>query len=220
MFDDDWETISGQAAGNIELFNLSNQINLIRAFIVFLKFHDRGKGTALAANPPDTVLMELHRAATLLLLHQPGKIREAEDDVVVQFQGKIVHRPPTGDRVQDWLERFFSELRERWSTDSAIRIAAFALWMISWIHPFKNGNGRTARAFAYLCLCLKLGFELPGRKIITDLIMNNKVEFEGGLRVADQTFAAVGVADISVLEAFLARLLALQLSSVDTDGSA
>ncbi len=90
--------------------------------------------------------------------------------------------------------------------------------MISWIHPFKNGNGRTARAFAYLCLCLKLGFELPGRKTLMDLITSNKVEFEGGLRVADRTFAAVGVADTSVLEAFLARLLALQLSSIDADG--
>ncbi|MFX9016038.1 Fic family protein, partial [Acinetobacter baumannii] len=45
------------------------------------------------------------------------------------------------------VQEFFEELINIWRTGDALDATAFALWRINWIHPFKNGNGRTARAF-------------------------------------------------------------------------
>jgi Fic family protein len=50
------------------------------------------------------------------------------------------------------MTAFFAELRGIWTNGDALDAAAFALWRLNWVHSFKNGNGRTARAFAYWCL--------------------------------------------------------------------
>ena len=49
-------------------------------------------------------------------------------------------------------------------------VATFALWRINYIHPFVNGNGRTARAACYYILCVMLGGLLPGQEILPELL--------------------------------------------------
>jgi hypothetical protein len=44
------------------------------------------------------------------------------------------------------------------------------MWRTNWVHPFDDGNGRTARAASYLVLCVKLGYRLPGKKSLIDLV--------------------------------------------------
>ena len=44
------------------------------------------------------------------------------------------------------------------------------LWGINHIHPFINGNGRTARAACYFVLCVKAGKLLRGTQILPELL--------------------------------------------------
>jgi len=45
------------------------------------------------------------------------------------------------------MDAFFSLIHENWTiVDHPTTLAAFALWNLNWIHPFIEGNGRTARA--------------------------------------------------------------------------
>jgi Fic family protein len=101
-----------------------------------------------------------------------------------------------------------------WQNANAIQVAAFCLWKINWIHPFKNGNGRCARAFMYACLCLKYGFMLPGTPTIIDLISADKQPFEAALKTADISLAQTGTVDCTELENYLNDLLIKQLSTV------
>jgi fido (protein-threonine AMPylation protein) len=48
------------------------------------------------------------------------------------------------------------------------------MWRINWIHPFDDGNGRTARMASYAVLCVLLGYELPGTKAIFEQIAEHK----------------------------------------------
>jgi Fic family protein len=99
---------------------------------------------------------------------------------------------------------------------SPIDVAAFCLWRLNWIHPFKNGNGRCAPAFTYACLCLKFGFMLPGAPTVIELIMNDRDPYEAALRDADQKLVANKVVDTSQMEAVLEGLLMKQLGSIPT----
>ena len=113
------------------------------------------------------------------------------------------------------MKEFFEELQTTWISGDALDVAAFALWRINWIHPFKNGNGRTARSFSYTCLCAKLGVMLPGTTTIIDQIMTTRRACEAALRVADAAAAANPLArDLTAMRVYLDGLLQIQINSV------
>jgi Fic family protein len=148
-----------------------------------------------------------------LLLGKPGEYREGEVHVAAS-DGSIVHTPPSVGEVQKRMDTFFAWLNGRWADNDAVYLAALCLWMLNWVHPFKNGNGRTARGFAYACLSLKLGFVLPGSPTVIDLIMRNRDEYQAALKAADVSFEATGEPDLIAMSAFIHRLLTEQLSTV------
>ena len=61
------------------------------------------------------------------------------------------------------------------------------LWRITHIHPFVNGNGRTARAVCYFILCVKAGIWLPGNTILPEQLRREPIrtEYVAALREAD-----------------------------------
>ena len=85
------------------------------------------------------------------------------------------------------------------------------------IHPFINGNGRTARAASYFVLCVKSGGWLAGETILPELIRRNRNEYVEALKKVDKSLKA-GALDMSVLHALLSRLLAEQLQSAPSPG--
>ena len=73
--------------------------------------------------------------------------------------------PPHFKEVPNQMDRFFSVVHENWEIlDHPTMIPAYALRRLNWIHPFVEGNGRTAGAACYYLLCLKQGRLLPGKK--------------------------------------------------------
>jgi len=84
------------------------------------------------------------------------------------------------------------------------------LWRLNWIHPFNDGNGRTARAACYFLLCVRSGALLPGRRIVPERIRESREGYEAALTAADRAWDA-GHLDFSEMEAYLSRLLQEQL---------
>ena len=85
------------------------------------------------------------------------------------------HRPPHFKDVPNHMDRFFSVIHENWTTyDHPTLLAAYALWRLNWIHPFVEGNGRTARAACYYLICMKQGKLLLGKKIVPERIRENR----------------------------------------------
>jgi Fic family protein len=97
-------------------------------------------------------------------------------------------------------------------------LGAYVMWRINWIHPFDDGNGRTARAAAYLVLCVKLGYRLPGKRSLVDFIVGNKRPYYNALEDADAAMRH-GRIDASTLEGLLEKLLSAQLVSVLEDAT-
>ena len=90
-------------------------------------------------------------------------------------------------------------------------LPAYALWRMNWIHPFVEGNGRTARAACYYLVCLKQGRLLQGNKIVPERIRENRKPYYVALRAADDAWGA-GHFDVNELAAYLGGLLKDQLT--------
>ncbi|MCT8267708.1 Fic family protein [Afifella sp. JA880] len=120
------------------------------------------------------------------------------------------HKPPHFKDVGDWMDRFISNVHENWYIWSPTELAAYGLWRLNWIHPFVEGNGRTARAASYYLLCVRAGALLPGRKILPERIREDRRGYEDALAAADQAWEN-GHLDFTEMEDYLAALVQAQL---------
>ncbi len=87
------------------------------------------------------------------------------------------------------------------------------------IHPFADGNGRTARAVSYVVLSIKLDSLLPGVPTIPDQISEDKEPYYKALEVADEAWKSSGHADVSALEAMIEVMLAKQLVAAASEAA-
>jgi Fic family protein len=122
------------------------------------------------------------------------------------------YEPPAFYRVDALMEDFVNSVNRSWENTDAVLLATFVLWRLNHIHPFINGNGRTARAAAYYVLCLKLGGLLPGQVTLPELLKRDRADYCTALQAADASLAT-GTLDLSQLHALMLKLLAEQLSS-------
>ncbi len=213
MLDPNWDLIDGEAAHAIEVLNYANQINVIEALFRFAMHHGGTDKLGGCKNwPNDQACCELHRTGTLFLLKAPGVYRDVP--VEVGNGTEVFYVPPPHEQVPVHMKTFFDELNAMWASASPVEVGAFCLWKLNWIHPFKNGNGRCARAFTYACLCLKFGMMLPGRSTVIDLVMADRGPYESALRAADKSLKETGVPDLGPMESYMHTLLIKQLSSI------
>jgi Fic family protein len=153
------------------------------------------------------VLWALNHAAVANISQFGGRFRE--EPIYVAN-----HIPPHFRQVPELMDRFISFIHENWDTVSPTELAAYGLWRLNWIHPFIEGNGRTARAVCYYLLCTKYGGLLRGSKIVPERIRDNRPPYYAALRAADKAWED-GHLDLSELEAYLAKLVDDQLSDAD-----
>lgn len=123
------------------------------------------------------------------------------------------HRPPMPHSVPAQMEHFVHYINSKWAEFDAPKLAAFVLWRLNHIHPFINGNGRTARAAAYFVVCLKLGGALPGKKTLPELLCYNRNEYVAALKVADRTQIKNARPDVGPLANLIGQLLDEQIKS-------
>lgn len=211
--DSGWDLINGPVADEIEEVN---RTSLMCVAAAMTKSMLAQRDNSVSPIPDAAALRILHRAATLFLMKHPGRYRDY--DMHVEEGGQIVFRAQPWQEVRPHMRDFFRRLRILWGEGDALDVAAFALWRLTWIHPFGDGNGRTALAFAYVCLCLKLGAWLPGDRTIVRQFAQDRDASRDLLRAADRSCEATGAApDLSALKSYLDSLLLNQIRSAESD---
>jgi Fic family protein len=128
------------------------------------------------------------------------------------------HQPPPPESIEKHLCEMCSYVNQNWNRmtndlKDAIHLSAYLMWRLNWIHPFRDGNGRTSRAVSYLVLSVRLGQLLPGVPTIADQIVDNKQPYYAALDAADAAWKS-GQVDVTVMESLLRRLLERQLNTV------
>ena len=116
-----------------------------------------------------------------------------------------VYVPPEPERIRALMDEFLVEVDDRWGESGAVALGAWALWRINHIHPFVNGNGRTARALCYYIICVKFGLWLPGSVILPHRLTQHRPDYHEALRVAD-------TGNLEPLNSLVEQLLEAQVS--------
>lgn len=161
------------------------------------------------------MLMELARIAVDQLIENPGAYRQTPMKIR-SAKGDARHEPPRWEDVPDLVDEMCEYVNQNWNKP-ALHLAAYLLWRVNWIHPFSDGNGRTARAISYLVLCVRLRQRLPGDRTMPDFISDEKSPYYSGLEAADAACSR-GKIDVSALESYLRELLVQQVTQAASSG--
>jgi Fic family protein len=159
-----------------------------------------------------SLLLSLHRLALEGISAYAGVYRPAGIEI-----GGSRHVPVGAHLVPEQMELMCDYVNDQWQSSSALHLAAYVLWRLNWIHPFTDGNGRTARATSYLVMCVRLGYPLYGRESVPAQIAQDKRPYYDALEAADTAWRDGGRVDVSKMEELLDTLLARQLLSVISD---
>jgi Fic family protein len=192
-----------EAENGIRQFELA--INIIRCYV-----KDRERPFRLR----QSILMQLHAQALEGIHTLAGTFRNGP----VKIHGSK-HVPVGAFKVADEVADLCEYVNARWNEKSALHLAAYVLWRLNWIHPFADGNGRTARALSYVVLSIKLDSLLPGTKTIPDQIADDKKPYYAALEAADAK-CETGDIDLSDLERLLSDMLVNQLAQAASEAQA
>jgi len=134
-------------------------------------------------------LLELHKLVTRDTLENPadeGSLRNQQVAVVNRATGQIIFMPPPTDRVgalvEEFLEWFNSE--EVNEIDPVLE-AGLAHYELVRIHPFVDGNGRTARVMASIVL-FKRAFDIKRFFALDDYYDKDRRAYYAALKTVDQ----------------------------------
>jgi Fic family protein len=193
LLSDPDEIARREAENGLRQFTLA--LDIIRSYV-----KDAERPFKLRAGP----ILQLHQAALDGLHRLAGTFR----NTTVTIHGSR-HQPPEPALVADEVQALCEYINDNWNK-SAVHLAAYVLWKMNWIHPFADGNGRTARAVSYVVLSIKLDSLLPGTPTIPEQIASNKDPYYKALEEADKAWTLENI-DVSALEELLGDMLAHQL---------
>lgn len=190
-----------------ELFDRIEEKNLLRQYDLLTNCIEIGLHKGIDAFDKYT-LWALNAAATANVCQHGGRFRRQPI-----YVGS--HIPPHFDKVERYMDEFISVIHENWDViEDPTTLAAYTLWRINWIHPFIEGNGRTARAACYYILCMQQGRLLGGEKTVPERIRETRTEYYAALNEADKHWAD-GHFNVDALAKYLAKLLRLQITNAD-----
>jgi len=185
---------------DLEIANGNRQYDFLRSIVA----------TSLAVGRPflsSHVIKSLNFQAITCLHTNAGEYRPCRVTV-----GD--YEPPAHYRVQALMDDFVNIVNRTWETTEPVALAAFVLWRLNHIHPFINGNGRSARAASYFVLCVKANQWLPGAPILPELLRRERPRYVAALRAADDSLAQ-GALDLTELHALMMELLSEQINGTE-----
>jgi hypothetical protein len=152
-----------------------------------------------------TILKALNFHAIACLHVNAGEYRPCRVQV-----GEYI--PPDHYRVSALMDDFVNHVNMAWDRTDEVVLASFVLWKLNYIHPFINGNGRTARAACHFVLCVKAGGWIGGDLILPQLIDRDHDDYVAALRAVDKS-AQEGTFDLSPMHQLISKLLKEQVGT-------
>lgn len=131
----------------------------------------------------DDLIKEIHRilvkgvrGGTL----EPGIYRKIQNYVVNSLTGEIIYTPPSPSNVPQLMKRFVEWLNQN-SNISPVLIGGITQYRFVDIHPFLDGNGRTARLLCTLIL-YQNGYDFKRLFSLSEYYDKNRHAYYNGIQ--------------------------------------
>jgi len=187
-----------------ELFDAVQKKNLLRQYDLLANCIELGLPRGIEFFDK-YMLWNLNAAAISNIAQFGGRYRE--EPILVGD-----HIPPHFKEVPQLMDMCLSLVHEHWrGADQKLSLPAFVLWRMNWIHPFVEGNGRTARAACYYLICMAYGDLLPGSTIVPERIRQRPEPYYKALEAADRAWEE-GHYNVSELRTYLEKVVKDQLA--------
>jgi len=162
-------------------------------------------------------ILKIHCLAAEKLVpeEERGKFRKVQVILRNAQTGEVVFRPPPAPEVPYLIEDFLKWLNSAEGREvHPVLRSAIAHYVISSVHPFTDGDGRTARGFATLILFAE-GYDIKKLFSLEEYFDQNALEYYESLRKTDLTNEAnFGERDLTAWIEFFAKSLAIELTRV------
>jgi Fic family protein len=128
-------------------------------------------------------IREIHLMITRQTLtgrEEEGAFRTTDDIQIMDVQtGNVVHTPPGHDQLEKLIEEFCIFANDERKPAAFLHPISKAIsihFLMGYIHPFTDGNGRTARALFYWYL-IKKGYGLIEYMSVSRVILGSKAKY-------------------------------------------
>lgn len=142
---------------------------------------------------------------------EPGCYRKVQNYVVNSITGNIIYTPPSSEEVPALMKEFLEWLNNE-KDISPVLIAGVAQHRFVDIHPFLDGNGRTARVLCTLILYQK-GYDFKRLFSLSEFYDKNRREYYDSIQSVRET----GM-DMTVWLEYFVRGLKNQMLEVRSKG--
>lgn len=157
-------------------------LNYLKVLENIEKYQEQGKIT-------ENIILTLHNDVTKETLENPeheGRYRELQVYVGNRITGKVVFMPPPPDEVPELMGEFIEWINsnDSYNLDPVV-VAGLSHYEFVRIHPFVDGNGRTARALATLILNQR-DFDIKKFFALDDYYDSDRNAYYSALKSVDQ----------------------------------
>lgn len=142
---------------------------------------------------------------------EPGCYRKVQNYVINSITGEIIYTPPSSDEVPALMKEFVEWLNEE-KDISPILMAGVAQHRFVDIHPFLDGNGRTARVLCTLIL-YQNGYDFKRLFSLSEFYDKNRREYYDSI----QSVREMGM-DMTVWLEYFVKGLKNQMLEVKAKG--
>ncbi len=136
----------------------------------------------------ERLIKELHRITVKEVGNgeaDPGNYRKVQNHVVDLQTQEIIYTPPPPSQVPQLMKEFIMWLNKKKDFLSPVFVAGIAQMQLVNIHPFVDGNGRTARLLATLIL-YKKGYDFKRLFSISEYYDKDRAAYYEAIRSVSQ----------------------------------
>jgi len=155
-------------------------------YVGVLEYIDK-LGEKKVKNITEEIILKIHQINTknILPIDQSGFYRKIPVAVVNRY-GEVVFQPPLVDKIANLMKDFILWLNNSQAQELyPVILSGISHYEFVRIHPFVDGNGRTARALSTLILYLK-GFDTKRFFALDDYYNEERERYYGALQTVDQ----------------------------------
>ena len=155
-------------------------LNYLHVLTNIEKYHEDGKIT-------EKLLLKLHKDVAKETLENPqheGTYRKVQVYVGNKITGEVVFMPPKVEEVQKLVQNLLEWINQEKELNPVL-LAGLAHYEFVRIHPFVDGNGRTARALATLILYTR-DFDIKRFFALDDYYDSDRNAYYAALKSVDK----------------------------------